>query len=104
MSYVGRMWRGELPLAVTFFGFHLGGWATLFALGHLLSRTMPVAGYVWASFLLIPIWLAFFVWSLTGLWRAAEHVSKWPKMFARGWVMVVGLTLVQTLILPIFFK
>jgi hypothetical protein len=102
MSYVGRIWRGEMPLAITFFAFHLGGWASLFALGHLLSRTMAAEEYIWVSSTLIPLWLGFFIWSLTGIWRAAEHASKWPKIFARGWVMVVSLNLIQTIVFPIF--
>ncbi|GAA5216605.1 hypothetical protein ACFSJ3_13625 [Corallincola platygyrae] len=103
MSYVGRVWRGELPLAVTFFAFHLGGWAALFALGHLFSRILPLTTYAWVSTMLIPIWLCFFVWTLTAIWRSSDLASKWPKMLARGWCIVVFTTLVQTIILPIFF-
>lgn len=99
MDWLLRVWRGEVPLPVTFFGPHLGGWALLWMLNNFAPAILDRAQVQLYGMLMLLVMPMFFVWSMTGVWRSAKKASKWPRLIAQFWVIALILSFVYDLIL-----
>lgn len=91
MSVVGKLWRGEYPLHITFWGFAflpllLGGSATIFMLS---SRYLSKEDFM----LIYPFYITLFGFynfvSLVGLWKSAGKYNGREVWKALSWIFVV---------------
>lgn len=94
-----KVWRGEIPLPITFFGPHLGGWALLWLLNNFAPAILARDALQLYGLLMLLVMPIFFIWSMTGVWRSAKHAKKWPRLMAQFWVIALVLSFSYDLIL-----
>jgi ATP-dependent protease ClpP protease subunit len=103
-AYWLRHWRGQLPLARSYWVNGIlvnlatfAGQAFIFGLG----QTRQLALVAWAFVIFVPIALALRVWSFVGIWRSAgRHVTRGGSAFwafaARAMVVIGAISFVAT--------
>lgn len=104
-TYLARHWRGELPLAVAFwgslFGSNLAYWLCIIYLSQ-PSITVQSPGWL----LIRLVWTAMWIWAATGVWRSADkytkrHRGKFWGHLASAFVFLQGISVAGQLIASI---
>ncbi len=68
-SYVDRLWRGEIPLAITYWAWGVGGNGVLTSIAHWAQSDFDVAFFVRI------ISLIYYVFTVAAIWRSAARYT-----------------------------
>jgi hypothetical protein len=97
-SYIGRHWRGELSLPVSYFINGFLGTIAATAIVFAISATLSEGYAPWPGFLaVVGIWgvaLLVSVWQMVGIWRSADnHPNRGGRAFWAGvakFMVIIG--------------
>lgn len=87
-AFIAAAWQGQFGLPRTYWvGGVVGGlvWTGVFAF--LAANAESNLNFAWLTILLFPVWLAYTIMVLIGIWRAATNYTG-PRFWA-GWAKLV---------------